>query len=103
MYDINHWIPAFAGLPRAGRAATGIPPSRRIQDFRSINDGGVLLNHQIKRRYLHRPEANRPRPESGRNVIPAQAGIQWSVQYILVRENDNRKNDNLLVILVITD
>ena len=51
-------------------------PSRRIQDFLSINDGGVLLNRQIKRRHLRRPEAGRRKPESGGNVIPAKAGIQ---------------------------
>ena len=50
MYGINHWIPAFAGRLRASSAAcsrrrstTYIPvgvPSRRIQDFLSINDNG---------------------------------------------------------------
>ena len=48
MYCINHWIPAFAGMTmgcRSGfrRAATGILPSRRIQDILSINDDGVLF------------------------------------------------------------
>ena len=31
---VNHWIPACAGRLRASM------PSRRIQDFLSINDGG---------------------------------------------------------------
>ena len=50
MYFINHWIPAFAGRLRASSAAcsrrrsttyilVGVP-SRRIQDFLSINDDG---------------------------------------------------------------
>ena len=54
MDSLNHWIPAFAGRLRASSAAcsrrrstTYIPvgvPSRRIQDFLSINDDGACAH-----------------------------------------------------------
>ena len=89
--------PSFMGTPAWMQAclrwaATGILPSRRIQDFLSINnDGG-------RNGFVIIPIA--PLPclanylTSTPSVIPAQAGIQWFNNPFPQRGNDNYRNDN---------
>ena len=55
------------------RAAMGILPSRRIQDFLSINDGGLKSGIRQEEQRGYR-DGDKPIPTPV--VIPAKAGIQ---------------------------
>ena len=84
------WIPAFAGRLRASL------PSRRIQDFLSINDGGVVVRHlpgMAKGLSGWQPAFSLP------VVIPAQAGIQWFRQAIPARAGMTTRGMTLIGLL----
>ena len=75
---INHWIPAFAGMTGgwipacAGRLRASMP-SRRIQDFLSINDGGAEVRDSAG---MVKGYRDGDKLTLDPVVIPAKAGIQ---------------------------
>ena len=62
------------------RAATGLLPSRRIQDFLSINDGGAEVRNSAGMVKGYR-DGDKPAPAPV--VIPAKAGIQGGEAEVL--------------------